>query len=225
MENGVCVQGLQGLQSHNLSWHVLHRPGWIFIPSSTARQSSPRSTSCECFIRFLWWRMMMFQRLWWLRPLGYLNTPSWSFMAQTLQQFMDRVVRGLDFIVVYIDTIVVASSSLHQHADDIQQVLACLQDHRLGFHIAPYSLSSQSGQYTPYLRKKQTPCSTPALTYHPTRYHQAWAQVHVFILLIECTISCTCNCILVWKFHSTCTHTRRSSTRQPSMTTTIKKKS
>lgn len=36
---------------------------------------------------------------------------------------MGRVMRELDFIVVYIDDILVASTSPKQHADHLQQVL------------------------------------------------------------------------------------------------------
>ena len=55
--------------------------------------------------------------------------------AQTFQQrFMDTVVRGLDFVVVYIDDILIASCSPAQHLVHLRQVLSRLQEYGLTIH-------------------------------------------------------------------------------------------
>lgn len=49
-------------------------------------------------------------------PFGLKNA------AQTFQRFMDEVVRGLDFCYVYIDDLLVASSSCEQHLEHLRIV-------------------------------------------------------------------------------------------------------
>ena len=56
--------------------------------------------------------------------------------AQTFQRFMDKVVLGLDFVVVYIDDILVASSSHQQHKCHLRQLLTRLQEYGLKIHPA-----------------------------------------------------------------------------------------
>ena len=52
-------------------------------------------------------------------PFGLFEFPVMNFglrnAAQTFQRFMDKVVRGLDFAIVYIDDILVASPSHERH--------------------------------------------------------------------------------------------------------------
>ena len=51
-------------------------------------------------------------------PFGLFEYPFMNFglrnAAQSFQRFIDKVVRGLDFVVVYIDDILIASSSHQQ---------------------------------------------------------------------------------------------------------------
>ncbi|KAK8390281.1 hypothetical protein O3P69_010161 [Scylla paramamosain] len=47
---------------------------------------------------------------------------------------MDKVMRDPDFVVVYIDDILVSSSSPQQHMEHLRQVLLHLQDHGLKIH-------------------------------------------------------------------------------------------
>lgn len=50
-------------------------------------------------------------------PFGLCNA------AQTFQRFMDEVVRGLDFVVVYLDDVLVFSKSEEEHLEHIKQLL------------------------------------------------------------------------------------------------------
>ncbi|GBM89279.1 Transposon Ty3-I Gag-Pol polyprotein, partial [Araneus ventricosus] len=42
--------------------------------------------------------------------------------AQTMQRLMDNALQGLDFCFVYIDDLLIASSSLEEHLDNLKQV-------------------------------------------------------------------------------------------------------
>ena len=49
-------------------------------------------------------------------PFGLRNA------AQTFQRFMDEVLRGLNFCYAYIDDVLIASSTAHEHRQHLQQV-------------------------------------------------------------------------------------------------------
>ena len=71
-------------------------------------------------------------------PFGLFEFPFMNFglrnAAQSFQRFMDRVVRGLEFVVVYIDDILIASSSPQQHMEHLRLLLSRLQDNGLRIH-------------------------------------------------------------------------------------------
>lgn len=56
-------------------------------------------------------------------PFGLRNA------AQTFQRFMDQVFRGLDFVLVYIDDVLIASSDEQQHVDHLRTVFQRLADY------------------------------------------------------------------------------------------------
>jgi len=58
-------------------------------------------------------------------PFGLRNA------AQTFQRLMDRILNGLPFIFVYLDDILVASTSLDDHITHLQQLLTILKDNGL----------------------------------------------------------------------------------------------
>ena len=58
-------------------------------------------------------------------PFGLKPAP------QTFQQYMDCVIRGLDFVFVYMDDLLIASSSLDKHARYIQLVFELIASHGL----------------------------------------------------------------------------------------------
>ena len=62
-------------------------------------------------------------------PFGLKNA------AQTFQRFMDEVTKGLDFVFVYIDGVLIASSSFHEHIDHLHQLFERFQ--RFGIVINP----------------------------------------------------------------------------------------
>ena len=62
-------------------------------------------------------------------PIGLWNT------AQTFQQFMDQVLRGISNTYVYIDDILIASTTPKEHLQDLKSVFECFASH--GFVIDP----------------------------------------------------------------------------------------
>ncbi|XP_076660969.1 uncharacterized protein LOC143364579 [Halictus rubicundus] len=66
-------------------------------------------------------------------PFGLFEFPWMSFglrnAAQTFQRFMDEVLRGLDWCYVYIDDILVASSSVEEHEEHLRELFSCLNEY------------------------------------------------------------------------------------------------
>lgn len=63
-------------------------------------------------------------------PFGLKNA------AQTFQRLMDTVCQGLDFVFVYLDDMLVASSDEQQHLKDLQHVFDRLRQHGLVINLA-----------------------------------------------------------------------------------------
>ncbi|XP_076659997.1 uncharacterized protein LOC143363272 [Halictus rubicundus] len=66
-------------------------------------------------------------------PFGLFEFPWMSFglrnAAQTFQRFMDEVLRGLDWCYVYIDDILVASSSVEEHEEHLRELFSRLNEY------------------------------------------------------------------------------------------------
>ena len=66
-------------------------------------------------------------------PFGLFECPFMSFglrnAAQTCQRFMDEVLRGLDFLYVYIDDILIASSTEEEYQEHLHQVFERLKSY------------------------------------------------------------------------------------------------
>ena len=58
-------------------------------------------------------------------PFGLRNAP------QTFQRFIDDVCRDLDFVFVYLDDILIASSSLTEHLQHLRTLFEPLSSHGL----------------------------------------------------------------------------------------------
>lgn len=63
-------------------------------------------------------------------PFGLRNA------AQTFQRHLDNIFRGLDFVFVYLDDILIFSNSAPEHKDHLEQVFQCLQKYRLQISIS-----------------------------------------------------------------------------------------
>lgn len=75
-----------------------------------------------------------------ITPFGLYEYPKMSFglrnAAQTMQRLMDIVTRGLDFVTVYIDDILIASNSREEHIQHLRQLFERLRSHGLKIHPA-----------------------------------------------------------------------------------------
>jgi Reverse transcriptase (RNA-dependent DNA polymerase) len=58
-------------------------------------------------------------------PFGIKNA------SQTFQHLMDKILRGLPYVFVYLDDILIASTSLQEHMSHLRQVLEILQQNGL----------------------------------------------------------------------------------------------
>ena len=66
-------------------------------------------------------------------PFGLRNA------GQTFQRFMDQVFHGLHFVFVYIDDVLIASSSPEEHKEHLRQVFQWLNEY--GILINPSNAS------------------------------------------------------------------------------------
>lgn len=64
--------------------------------------------------------------------------------AQTFQRFMDEVTRGLDFVYVYIDDILVASTTDEEHRQHLQQLFQRLREFGVLINPAKCTLGTSS---------------------------------------------------------------------------------
>lgn len=63
-------------------------------------------------------------------PFGLRNA------AQTFQRFMQQVLRGLDFVFIYLDDILIASTSLEEHKRHLRLVFERLEEHGLNLKVS-----------------------------------------------------------------------------------------
>lgn len=84
-------------------------------------------------------------------PFGLFEFPCMPFglrnAAQTCQRFMDEVLRGLDFAYVYIDDILVASSSAEEHEQHLRQLLDRLKAYGVVINPAKCSWGESSVKF------------------------------------------------------------------------------
>ena len=62
--------------------------------------------------------------------------------AQTFQQFIDQVLRGLPFCYAYLDDLLIASATMDEHKEHLRQTFHCLKE----YSIHP-SVNSESPLY------------------------------------------------------------------------------
>ncbi|CAH8647502.1 unnamed protein product, partial [Schistosoma rodhaini] len=89
-------------------------------------------------------------------PFGLTNA------AQTFQRFIDQVIRGLPGVYAYIDDLLVASSTMDEHIQQLRQLFARLRDHGISINIEKCEFGKGSLQFLGHMVTSQgiTPIST-----------------------------------------------------------------
>lgn len=77
-------------------------------------------------------------------PFGMRNS------AQTFQRFMHKVLHGLDFTFVYIDDLLIASTSLAEHEEHLRLVFDRLRRYGLSINIEKSALGSDTVDFLGY---------------------------------------------------------------------------
>lgn len=63
--------------------------------------------------------------------------------AQTFQRYMNQIFQGLDFLVIYIDDICIASESIEQHEQHLRLVFERLRQHSLKINVAKCNIGKE----------------------------------------------------------------------------------
>ena len=71
-------------------------------------------------------------------PFGLKNSD------QAFQRLMDGILRGLDFVYVYLDDILIASPSAARHREDLREVLSCLSQAGLKINKAKCTFAAST---------------------------------------------------------------------------------
>ena len=64
-------------------------------------------------------------------------------MAQSFQRFIDHLLHGLQFICVYVDDVLIASSSLDEHIQHVQLVFERFEKFGVVINQSNINLGSQ----------------------------------------------------------------------------------
>ncbi|CAH8533793.1 unnamed protein product [Schistosoma rodhaini] len=110
-------------------------------------------------------------------PFGLTNA------AQTFQRFIDQVIRGLPGVYAYIDDLLVASSTMDEHIQQLRQLFARIRDHGISINIEKRESGKGSSQFlghiltsqciTRYLQKS-IPSETIRCPIHRRNYDDFW---------------------------------------------------
>lgn len=88
-------------------------------------------------------------------PIGNFEFPRMTFgmcnAAQTFQRFMNEVTRDMDFVYVYIDDILIASSSAGEHKKHLRKLFERLRDYGLTMNIAKSVFGVSELEFLGYL--------------------------------------------------------------------------
>ena len=86
-----------------------------------------------------------------ITPFGLFEYNVMSFElkdeAQTFQQFMDVVLRSLDFAFCYIDDALIASTRESEHRENLKQVFDRLKQHGISINTAKCVFGASTVQY------------------------------------------------------------------------------
>jgi hypothetical protein len=80
-------------------------------------------------------------------PFGLTNAPA------TFQSYIHDALKGLidDFVIVYLDDILIYSQSEEEHIKHVKQVLQRLRDHQLYAKVSKYSFHQQRVKFLSYV--------------------------------------------------------------------------
>ena len=98
-------------------------------------------------------------------PFGMFEFPFMSFglrnAAQTFQRFIDEVLRGLDFCYVYIDDILVASTSEEEHLQHLKIIFERLKSYGVIVNPSKCTLGKHEAKFLGYLVSAEGTQSLP----------------------------------------------------------------
>lgn len=93
-----------------------------------------------------------------ITPLGLFESLVMHFglrgASQTFQRYIDSIFRGLPFVIVYLDDILVASSSHEEHDKHLRIVLERLRDNGLSINSEKCTFGATEVQFLGYLVSK-----------------------------------------------------------------------
>ena len=91
-------------------------------------------------------------------PFGLSGSPG------TFQLLMDQVLRGLDFVIVYVDDILIYSPNMSTHIDHLREVFNCLKRHGITLHAQKCQVGFDQVTYLGHTFSKNGMSADPAKT-------------------------------------------------------------
>ena len=90
-----------------------------------------------------------------ITPFGLFEFPRMQFglcnAGQTFQRFMHKILGDLDFVVVYIDDICIASSNHEEHKRHVRMVFDRLREHGLVINLEKSKFAQENVEFLGYL--------------------------------------------------------------------------
>ena len=82
--------------------------------------------------------------------------------AQTMQRLLDHILQGLDYCFVYIDDILIASSSLDEHLVHLREIFRRLDQHHMIVNLSKCTFAAEQVQFLGHLVDKSGITPLPA---------------------------------------------------------------
>lgn len=94
-----------------------------------------------------------------MTPFGLYEFLSMTFglcnAAQTFQRLIHEVLRGLDFVFLYIDDLCIASSSIEEHRQHLRIIFKRLRDNNLAINLAKCEFGKEQLTFLGHLLSKE----------------------------------------------------------------------
>lgn len=111
-----------------------------------------------------------------ITPTGLLRVQNNTFglcnATQSFQCFMDKVLRGLEFCLVYLDNVLVASESQSEHLDHLGQVFNRLKNYGIILNSSKYVFEQMNINFLDFMITSQgispSPSNIEIIKYFPT---------------------------------------------------------